>query len=71
VADYTKEDFSKSGAVYDMVFDTVGKSGYSRSLRSLKRGGRYVQSEAPEAWGRFSSGSSANCGLPSRGGPRS
>ena len=41
--DYTREDFSKAGRVYDIVLDTVGKSGYSRSRRSLKRGGRYVR----------------------------
>jgi NADPH:quinone reductase-like Zn-dependent oxidoreductase len=43
VVDYTREDFSGAGRVYDIVFDTVGKSGFSRSLRSLKRGGVYVQ----------------------------
>jgi NADPH:quinone reductase-like Zn-dependent oxidoreductase len=42
VVDYTKEDFSRAGRVYDMVFDTVGKSGFWRSLRSLKRGGSYL-----------------------------
>jgi NADPH:quinone reductase-like Zn-dependent oxidoreductase len=42
VVDYTREDFSKAGRVYDIVFDTVGKSGFSRSLKSLKRGGCYV-----------------------------
>lgn len=43
VVDYTREDFSKAGRVYDIVFDTVGKSGYSRSLRALQRGGSYVR----------------------------
>jgi NADPH:quinone reductase-like Zn-dependent oxidoreductase len=43
VVDYTREDFSEAGRVYDVVFDTVGKSGFSRSLRSLKRGGFYVR----------------------------
>ena len=43
VVDYTKEDFSTAGPVYNIVFDTVGKSGFSRSLKSLKRGGYYVQ----------------------------
>jgi NADPH:quinone reductase-like Zn-dependent oxidoreductase len=38
VVDYTKEDFSKAGRVYDMVVETVGKAGYSRCLKSLKRG---------------------------------
>ncbi|MBZ5577902.1 MAG: NAD(P)-dependent alcohol dehydrogenase [Acidobacteriia bacterium] len=42
VIDYTKEDFSKAGRIYDMIFDTVGKAGFSRSLKSLKRGGPYV-----------------------------
>jgi NADPH:quinone reductase-like Zn-dependent oxidoreductase len=42
VVDYTREDFSRAGRVYDVVFDTVGKSGFSRSLKSLKRGGTYV-----------------------------
>ena len=42
VVDYTKEDFSEEGRVYDMVFDTVGRSGYWRSLRSLKRRGYYI-----------------------------
>ena len=43
VVDYTREDFSKAGRIYDIVFDTVGKSGFSRSLRALKRGGAYVR----------------------------
>jgi NADPH:quinone reductase-like Zn-dependent oxidoreductase len=42
VIDYTQEDFSRSGQVYDMVVDTVGKAGYSRCLKSLKRGGPLV-----------------------------
>jgi NADPH:quinone reductase-like Zn-dependent oxidoreductase len=42
VVDYTKEDFSKAGQVYDMVVETVGKAGYSRCLRCLKRGGPLV-----------------------------
>ncbi len=43
VVDYTKEDFSKAGRVYDVVCDTVGKSGFSRTLRCLKRGGFYLR----------------------------
>lgn len=42
VIDYTKDDFSKAGRVYDVVLDTVGKSGFSRSLKALKRGGFYA-----------------------------
>jgi NADPH:quinone reductase-like Zn-dependent oxidoreductase len=47
VIDYTRDDFSKSGHSYDIVLDTVGKSGYARSLRSLKRGGFYVRVGGP------------------------
>lgn len=40
--DYTREDFSTAGRVYDIVFDTVGKAGFARSRKSIKRGGVYV-----------------------------
>jgi NADPH:quinone reductase-like Zn-dependent oxidoreductase len=42
VIDYTREDFSQSGEVYDAIIDVVGKSPFSGSLRSLKQGGVYV-----------------------------
>src|SRR5438876_7416816 len=42
VVDYTKQDFSSAGRVYDIILDTVGKSGFSRSMKALKRGGYYV-----------------------------
>jgi NADPH:quinone reductase-like Zn-dependent oxidoreductase len=42
VIDYTQEDFTKSGQTYDVVFDVVGKSSFSRSVRSLKQNGRYL-----------------------------
>jgi NADPH:quinone reductase-like Zn-dependent oxidoreductase len=42
VVDYTTEDFSKAGRIYDIVLDTVGKSGFWRSMKSLKRGGFYL-----------------------------
>jgi NADPH:quinone reductase-like Zn-dependent oxidoreductase len=42
VIDYTKEDFAKAGRVYDVIVDTVGKSGFARSMQALKRGGTYV-----------------------------
>jgi NADPH:quinone reductase-like Zn-dependent oxidoreductase len=44
VVDYTKGEFSAPGGTYDIVFDTVGKSGFWRSLKALKRGGAYVRS---------------------------
>lgn len=42
VIDYTKEDFTKRGETYDVIFDTIGKSAYSRSVNSLKKNGRYL-----------------------------
>ena len=42
VIDFTQEDFTKSGETYDVIFDVVGKSSFSRSLRSLKRNGSYL-----------------------------
>lgn len=47
VIDYTKEDFSRDGGAYDVVFDTVGKSSLPDSMRSLKRGGCFLQAVAP------------------------
>jgi NADPH:quinone reductase-like Zn-dependent oxidoreductase len=42
VIDYTKEDFTQSGEIYDVIFDAVGKISSSRSKRSLKQGGVYL-----------------------------
>jgi NADPH:quinone reductase-like Zn-dependent oxidoreductase len=42
VIDYTKEDFTKSGETYDVIFDTVGKSSFSGSIISLKQKGVYL-----------------------------
>lgn len=43
VIDYTKEDFTKDGEKYDIIFDTVGKSPFSGSVKSLKPNGRYLR----------------------------
>jgi NADPH:quinone reductase-like Zn-dependent oxidoreductase len=42
VIDYTNGDFSKGGRIYDIIHDTVGKSGWWRSMHALKQGGVYV-----------------------------
>ena len=42
VIDYTREDFTKSGETYDVIFDVVGKSPSSRSIGSLKENGVYL-----------------------------
>ena len=46
VIDYTQEDFTKSGETYDVIFDVVGKTSFSRSIRSLKQSGRYLLANA-------------------------
>ncbi|MGH6951889.1 MAG: NAD(P)-dependent alcohol dehydrogenase, partial [Vitreimonas sp.] len=43
VVDYTREDYSQAGRIYDVIIDTVGKSLYARGARALKRGGVFVQ----------------------------
>ena len=42
VIDYTQEDFTRRGETYDVIFDVVGKGSFSRSIRSLKKNGRYL-----------------------------
>jgi len=42
VIDYTKEDFTKTGQTYDIIFDAVGKSSFSRCKSSLKQRGIYL-----------------------------
>jgi NADPH:quinone reductase-like Zn-dependent oxidoreductase len=42
VIDYARQDFTRSGQVYDVIFDVVGKSSFSRSLRTLTPNGRYL-----------------------------
>ena len=45
VVDYTREDFTKSGETYDIIFDAVGKSSSVRSKRVLKKKGRYLSTQ--------------------------
>jgi NADPH:quinone reductase-like Zn-dependent oxidoreductase len=42
VIDYTNEDFTQSGETYDIIFDMVGKSSFSRCKSSLKQNGFYL-----------------------------
>ena len=42
VIDYTQEDFTKNGQTYDVILDTIGKSPFSGSMRSLKESGTYL-----------------------------
>ena len=42
VVDYTKEDFTGTGQQFDIIFDAVGKSSFSRCKGSLKQNGIYI-----------------------------
>jgi NADPH:quinone reductase-like Zn-dependent oxidoreductase len=42
VIDYTKEDFTKNGETYDIIIDVVGKTSFSRTVRSLSQNGYYI-----------------------------
>lgn len=42
VIDYTKEDFTENNEKYDIIFDVVGKSTFSRCKNSLKENGIYL-----------------------------
>jgi NADPH:quinone reductase-like Zn-dependent oxidoreductase len=42
VIDYTHEDFTRNGETYDLIFDILGKSSYSRCKNSLTPHGRYL-----------------------------
>jgi len=42
VIDYTKQDFTRSGQTYDVIFDAVSKSSFSRCRDSLKENGLYL-----------------------------
>ena len=45
VIDYEREDFTRNGKTYDVVFDAVGKHSFRRSRRSLKPGGLYITAD--------------------------
>ena len=47
VIDYTTEDFTKSGQIYDIIFDTVSKTSFSRCKNSLKQRGIYLTVDWP------------------------
>jgi NADPH:quinone reductase-like Zn-dependent oxidoreductase len=42
IVDYTKQDFTRTGAPYDVICDVLGKAGFPRSLHALAPRGRYL-----------------------------
>ncbi|MEX2458166.1 MAG: NAD(P)-dependent alcohol dehydrogenase [Actinomycetota bacterium] len=54
VIDRTREDFTKDGETYDLIFDAVGKLSFKRCKRSLRPGGIYASSDlGPKAQNPF------------------
>jgi NADPH:quinone reductase-like Zn-dependent oxidoreductase len=45
VIDYLKDDFTKNGETYDVIFDAVGKHSFRRCKGSLKSGGLYLPTD--------------------------
>lgn len=45
VIDYQREDFTKNGQTYDIIFDAVGKHSYARCESSLSPGGVYLPTD--------------------------
>ena len=45
VIDYTRDDFTRNGETYDVIFDAVGKHSFRRSKGSLKPGGSYLATD--------------------------
>jgi len=43
VIDYTKQDFTKTGETYDIIFDAVGKISYSQAKKALKKNGVFLE----------------------------
>lgn len=47
VLDYTKEDFTQGGKVYDIVFDAVGKTTFTQCKNVIKANGYYINAVMP------------------------
>jgi NADPH:quinone reductase-like Zn-dependent oxidoreductase len=52
VIDYTKEDFTQSGEIYDVIFDAVDKIPSSRGKKSLKKTGIYLNVNTSSSSGK-------------------
>jgi NADPH:quinone reductase-like Zn-dependent oxidoreductase len=50
VVDYTREDFTKNGETYDVIFDAVGKHSFRRCRRSLNPGAVYISTDLGFMW---------------------
>jgi len=48
VIDYTKEDFTEGGELYDLIFDAVSMSSRSKCAKVLTPNGSYIRTTGPE-----------------------
>ena len=67
VIDYAQEDFTKRRETYDVIFDVIGKSSFSRSVRSLTTNGHYLLGDSrllQRIRGRWTSMSSSKQVIP-------
>ena len=73
VIDYTKEDFTRNDETYDLIFDILGKSSFSRCKNSLKKNGCYLLASFKMSalfqmlWTKMKGGKKVICGLASYG----
>jgi len=69
VIDYEREDFTRNGETYDVIFDVIDKSPYLRSMKSLKEKGRYLLVNTKPSnmllplWSRWTSSKKVICEL--------
>jgi NADPH:quinone reductase-like Zn-dependent oxidoreductase len=49
VIDYTQEDFTERGELYDLIFDAVGKSSSSKCEKALTPNGTFMTSNKGDA----------------------
>lgn len=61
VIDYTQEDFTRNGVIYDVIFDVVGTVSFSRSKQSIRKDGTYLLANPtsqilPGLWTRMTTG---------------
>lgn len=50
VIDYEREDFTRTGEVYDVIFDAVGKHSFRRCRHSLRPGGVFISTDLGYGW---------------------
>ena len=67
VIDYTKRDFTRDGATYDVICDVMAMAGFPHSVRALKPRGRYLFVGFPDGAARDRLGAAVrSLGAPAR-----